>query len=61
MATQTLTLLFIDIEDSTAMVQRLGDAWAGVLADHHRPARKSSPWAMGFSRCLPRRGYVWTR
>jgi predicted ATPase/class 3 adenylate cyclase/DNA-binding CsgD family transcriptional regulator len=38
-ATQTLTFLFTDIEGSTAMVQRLGDAWAGVLADHHRLIR----------------------
>jgi hypothetical protein len=37
-ATQTLTFLFTDIEDSTAMAQRLGDAWARVLADHHRHA-----------------------
>ena len=39
MATQTLTFLFTDIEGSTAMVARLGDAWAGVLADHHRLIR----------------------
>ena len=39
MATPTLTFLFTDIEASTAMVQRLGDAWAGVLADHHRLIR----------------------
>src|SRR5215469_13371754 len=37
--TQTLTFLFTDIEGSTAMVQRLGDAWPGVLADHHRLMR----------------------
>jgi class 3 adenylate cyclase len=35
LATQTLTFLFTDIEGSTAMLQRLGDAYAGVLADHH--------------------------
>ena len=39
MATQTLTFLFTDIEGSTAMLQRLGDAYAGVLADHHRLIR----------------------
>ncbi|MGO9164331.1 MAG: LuxR C-terminal-related transcriptional regulator [Streptosporangiaceae bacterium] len=39
MATQTLTFLFTDIEGSTAMLQRLGDAWAGVLADHYRLIR----------------------
>jgi predicted ATPase/class 3 adenylate cyclase/DNA-binding CsgD family transcriptional regulator len=38
-ATQTLTFLFTTIEGSTAMVQRLGDAYAGVLADHHRLIR----------------------
>jgi predicted ATPase/class 3 adenylate cyclase/DNA-binding CsgD family transcriptional regulator len=38
-ATQTFTFLFTDIEGSTAMAERLGDAWAGVLADHHRLIR----------------------
>jgi predicted ATPase/class 3 adenylate cyclase/DNA-binding CsgD family transcriptional regulator len=38
-ATQTFTFLFTDIEGSTAMVARLEDAWAGVLADHHRLVR----------------------
>jgi class 3 adenylate cyclase len=38
-ATQTLTFLFTDIEGSTAMVRRLGDAWPAVLADHHRLIR----------------------
>ena len=31
-ATQTLTFLFADIEGSTEMAQRLGDAYVGVLA-----------------------------
>jgi predicted ATPase/class 3 adenylate cyclase/DNA-binding CsgD family transcriptional regulator len=35
-ATQTLTFLFADIDNSTAMSQRLGNVYAGVLADHHR-------------------------
>jgi predicted ATPase/class 3 adenylate cyclase/DNA-binding CsgD family transcriptional regulator len=35
-ASQTFTFLFTDIEGSTAMAERLGNAWAGVLADHHR-------------------------
>ncbi len=39
MATQTLTFLFTDIEGSTAMLQHLGDAYAQVLADHHRLIR----------------------
>jgi hypothetical protein len=38
LATQTLTFLFTDIEGSTAMLQRLGDAYAGVLSAHHSPA-----------------------
>jgi class 3 adenylate cyclase len=37
-ATQTLTFLFADIEGSTAgsaaVLQRPGDAYAGVAADH---------------------------
>ena len=39
LATQTLTFLFTDIEGSTAMLRRLGDAYAQVLADHHRLIR----------------------
>ena len=39
MAAQTLTFLFTDIEGSTAMLQRLGDGYAQVLADHHRLIR----------------------
>jgi predicted ATPase/class 3 adenylate cyclase/DNA-binding CsgD family transcriptional regulator len=38
-ATQTLTFLFTDIEGSTAMLQRVRDAYAEVLADHHRLIR----------------------
>ena len=38
-ATQTFTFFFTDIEGSTAMAERLGNAWAGVLADHHRLIR----------------------
>ncbi len=35
-ATETLTFLFTDIEGSTALLRRLGDArYAQVLADHH--------------------------
>ncbi len=41
MAAQTLTFLFTDIEGSTAMLQRLGDAYAQVLADHHRLIREA--------------------
>jgi predicted ATPase/class 3 adenylate cyclase len=35
LVTQTLTFLFTDIEGSTALLQRLGPAYAEVLADHH--------------------------
>jgi hypothetical protein len=38
-ATQTLTFLFIDIGGPATMAQRLRDAYAGVLADHHRLTR----------------------
>jgi predicted ATPase/class 3 adenylate cyclase len=41
LATQTLTFLFTDIEGSTAMLLRLGDAYAQVLADHHRLVRSA--------------------
>ena len=34
--TETLTFLFTDIEGSTALLERLGDAtYSEVLADHH--------------------------
>ena len=36
---QTLTFLFTDIEGSMAMLLRLGDAYAQVLADHHQLVR----------------------
>jgi predicted ATPase/class 3 adenylate cyclase len=36
---RTLGFLFTDIEGSTAMLRRLGRAYAGVLADHHRLIR----------------------
>ena len=34
-----LTLLFTDIEGSTVMLERLGDAYIGLLDDHHRLIR----------------------
>ena len=39
LAMQTLTFLFTDIEGSTAMLLRLGDAYGQVLADHHQLVR----------------------
>jgi class 3 adenylate cyclase len=38
---QTLTFLFTDVEGSTALLARLGDVYADVLADHHRLIRAS--------------------
>ena len=35
----TVTFLFSDIEGSTRLLQRLGDAWGDVLADHRRLLR----------------------
>src|SRR2546430_232210 len=35
----SVTLLFTDIEGSTRLVQELGDAWAGALAEHRRAVR----------------------
>src|SRR3954469_16212403 len=37
----TVTLLFTDVEGSTQLVHRLGDAYASVLADHRRLVRES--------------------
>ncbi|HQU26053.1 MAG TPA: adenylate/guanylate cyclase domain-containing protein [Acidimicrobiales bacterium] len=44
--TRTLTFLFSDLEGSTALVRRLGDAaYADVLAGHHRVVREAlSRW-----------------
>ena len=39
--TGTVTFLFTDIEGSTRALQRLGDAYAGLLSDHHRLIRAS--------------------
>ena len=39
LATQTLTFLFTDIEGSTALLRRLGDAYAEVLTAHRRLIR----------------------
>jgi predicted ATPase len=35
----TVTFLFTDIEGSTRLLHELGDAYAGVLAEHHRVLR----------------------
>ena len=37
-----VTLLFTDIEGSTRLVQRLGDAYAAVLEDHRRAIRAAA-------------------
>src|SRR3712207_4764894 len=39
--TGTVTLLFTDIEGSTQLLRRLGDAYAGVLAEHQRLLREA--------------------
>jgi predicted ATPase/class 3 adenylate cyclase len=41
LATQTLTFLFTDVEGSTALLTRLRDRYAEVLADHHQLIRAS--------------------
>jgi DNA-binding NarL/FixJ family response regulator/class 3 adenylate cyclase len=43
----TVTLLFTDVEGSTKLVHELGDAYAGVLADHRRIVRESTAAAGG--------------
>src|SRR5262249_40512160 len=37
----TVTLMFTDIEGSTQLLQRLGDAYAGVLAPHQALLRSA--------------------
>ena len=37
----TVTLLFTDIEGSTALAQRAGDRWPGLLAEHNRILREA--------------------
>jgi DNA-binding NarL/FixJ family response regulator/class 3 adenylate cyclase len=43
-----VTLLFTDVEGSTKLVHQLGDAYAGVLADHRRLVRESVAAYGGF-------------
>src|SRR5919197_4437461 len=43
-----VTLLFTDVEGSTKLVHELGDAYAGVLADHRRLVRESVAAAGGY-------------
>jgi DNA-binding NarL/FixJ family response regulator/class 3 adenylate cyclase len=44
----TVTLLFTDVEGSTKLVHELGDAYAGVLADHRRLVRDAVAAAGGY-------------
>ena len=44
----TVTLLFTDIEGSTRLLQRAGDAYAGLLADHRRLLREVFARHRGF-------------
>jgi class 3 adenylate cyclase len=37
----TVTLLFTDIEGSTALAERLGDRWPSLLAEHNRILRET--------------------
>ena len=36
----TVTFLFTDIEGSTRLLQKLGDQYPNVLAEHRRPLRE---------------------
>jgi class 3 adenylate cyclase len=44
----TVTLLFSDIEGSTRLLQRTGDAYADLLAEHHRLLREACEQHLGF-------------
>jgi class 3 adenylate cyclase len=69
LAVETFTFLFTDIEDSTALVRRLGEGlYAQLLADHHslirsglaaHDGREVDTRGMRSSRCFPHRGRVW--
>jgi len=37
----TVTFVFTDIEESTALLQRLGDGYAGILAEHRKIVREA--------------------
>ena len=37
----TVTLLFTDVEGSTALAERAGDRWPGLLAEHNRILREA--------------------
>jgi class 3 adenylate cyclase len=39
--TGTVTFLFTDIEDSTKLLQQLGEGYVAVLGEHHRILRKA--------------------
>jgi predicted ATPase/class 3 adenylate cyclase len=44
----TVTLLFSDIEGSTRLLQRIGDSYADLLAEHHRLLRGACELHHGF-------------
>src|ERR1043166_7412214 len=46
--TGTVTLLFSDIEGSTRLLRRTGDAYAGLLAEHRRLLREAFASNRGF-------------
>src|ERR1051326_5006947 len=46
--TGTVTLLFSDIEGSTRLLQRAGEAYAELLADHRRLLREAFASNRGF-------------
>jgi predicted ATPase/class 3 adenylate cyclase len=45
--TGTVTFLFTDIEGSTRLLQQLGDAYPGILSEHHRLLREAVESAGG--------------
>jgi len=54
--TGTVTLLFTDIEGSTALLERLGEAYGDVLVLHHAtPTSSTAPMIRYPSRTATRR------
>jgi predicted ATPase/class 3 adenylate cyclase len=56
--TGTVTFLFTDIEGSTKLLQRVGDAWDAVLAEHHRLLRSTLLTDGGFESATAGDGFL---
>lgn len=53
-----MTFLFTDIEGSTKLLQRMGDAWDEVLAEHHRLLRRTLLADEGYESAVAGDGFL---